>query len=319
MYDSIRHLLSYFLFRQNQPDPQATRLLGLAVEQQALFQMMTGQEKATLSFRYMVCQGIQGNGVVLSSRNTKLLFRKYWEKKEFSFRFLLQAEADKFPKLHKFQGQITKIHKDMKTITVAIPDNVVVLEQRRNVRLKLHRHHLPGLSVWNLPRSTTEKLPQRLKQRRCIMDLTDQVDEVESVLKNISAGGMRLSLPRPIFAQHEQRLAKGSLHLVQLTFPGRETEQEHAFMFIAKVNNILAADDPNARPEIGMQFVSSRICDPHAHWRDVRSEGSQELFKLLQSYHLEYYRDLKKNLIMRETLPPAPTARSRPGGERMEG
>ncbi|MHC1713697.1 MAG: PilZ domain-containing protein [Solidesulfovibrio sp.] len=318
MYDSIRRLLSHFLFRQNQPDPQATRLLGVAVEQQALFQMMTGEAKATLPFRYMVCRGIHGNGVVLSSRNTKLLFRNYWEKKEFSFRFLIQTEADKFPKLYKFQGKITKIHQDMKTITVAIPDNIAVLEQRRNVRLKLHRHHLPGFSVWYLPRSRAETLPQLLKQRRCIMDLTDQVDEVQSILKNISAGGMRLSLPLPVFAQHEQRLAKGSLHLVQFTFPGQETEQEHTFMFIAKVSNTLVADDPNARPEIGMQFVSARIFDPHAHWRDVRSEGSQELFTLLQSYHLEYYRNLKKNLIMREALLPNPTARSRPGAERME-
>lgn len=312
MYDAIRRLLSFFLSRQTPPDPQAARLLGLAVEQQALFQMMTGQDKATQSFRYMVCKGIQDNGVVLASRNTKLIFRKYWEKKEFPFRFLIQTDTDKFPLLHKFQGQITKIHQDMKTITVAIPDSVAILEQRRNVRLKLHRHHLPGLSVWGLPRSKAEKQPQ-IQKKRCIMDLTDQVDAVQAILKNISAGGMRLALPRQLYAQHEQSLSKGSRLLVQLTFPGQEPDQEHAFAFIATVSNVLVADDPDACPEIGVQFVSLRVRDPHPHWRDVRPDGSLGLFKLLQAYQFAYYRDLKKNLIMREEPPTGHTVRPRPG------
>lgn len=310
MYDSIRRLISLFLSGRNRPDPLATSLLGQAAQQQAIFQMMVGGDKVLQSFRYMVCRGVRGDGVILASRGPNPTFCNDWRKKEFSFRFLIQTQADKFPRLHKFQGQITEIHQDRKTITVAIPPSIVVLEQRRNVRLKLHGRHLPGLSVWGLVKGGVEKQPQLLEQR-LILDLAGQGDETQSILKNISAGGMRLSLPQHVYAQHEPWLAKGCHLLARLDFPGQEPDQEHSFEFMAKVSNTRVVDETDSRPEIGVQFVSARGRGLKAHWRDVRSDGCLELLKLLQSYQLEYYRDLKKNLIMREETVPDPVVRPR--------
>jgi len=310
MYDSIRRLFSLLLSGRNRPDPLATSLLGQAAQQQAIFQMMVGGEEVIQSFRYMVCRGIQGDGVVLASRGSNPTFHNDWRKKEFSFRFLIQTQADKFPRLHKFQGQITEIHRDRKTITVAIPPSIVVLEQRRNVRLKLQRRHLPGLSVWGLAKGAVEKRPEILDQR-LILDLTGQGDEMQSILKNISAGGMRVSLPQHVYGQHESWLSKGCHLLARLNFSGQEPDQEHSFEFMAKVSNTRVVDEPDSRPEIGVQFVSARGRGLKAHWRDVRSEGCLELLKLLQSYQLEYYRDLKKNLIMREETAPGPAVRPR--------
>uniref|UniRef100_I2Q6M6 PilZ domain-containing protein n=1 Tax=Desulfovibrio sp. U5L TaxID=596152 RepID=I2Q6M6_9BACT len=310
MYDSIRRLFSLLLSSRNRPDPLASNLLGLAARQQALFQVLIDQDKVRESFRYMVCQGIRGDGVVLACRGPSLRSCHELMKKEFSFRFLLQTETDKFPRLHKFQGQIIDIHRDMKTITVAIPANIAILEQRRNVRLKLQRRHLPGLSVWGLAKGTAEKQPRILEQR-LLLDLTGRADEAQAILKNISAGGMRLALSRHDYADHESWLAKGGHLLVKLAFPGQEPEQEHDFEFVAKVSNTRVTDDPDSGPEIGVQFLSARGRGLKAHWRDVRTEGCLELLKLLQSYQLEYYRDLKKNLIMREESAPDPMIRPR--------
>ena len=299
MYDSLRRLFSLLLSRPTRPDPKAANLLGLAAEQQAIFQLVVGPDKVLEPSRYMVCQGVAGDSLVLACRGPNHNFRKAWEKQEFPFRFLLQTHSDKFPRLHKFQGRITEIHQDLKTITVAIPADIIVLEQRRNIRLKLHRRHLPSLSLWGLARNK-EGSQSRLLEQRLLLELTDQMEETQLCLKNISAGGMRLALPRPLFEQDGPWLETGGRLLAKLTFPGQEPDQEHAYEFVARISNVLEKEDADARPEIGVQFLSARGRGPQTHWRDVRADGCLELLKLLQSYQLEYYRDLKKNLIMRE-------------------
>ncbi|MHC1790246.1 PilZ domain-containing protein [Solidesulfovibrio sp.] len=277
----------------------AANLLGLAAQQEAIFQLTIDPDRAMEPFRYLVCRGVQGNSVVLACRGPNHDCCKVWEKQEFPFRFLLQTHADKFPRLHKFQGRITEIHSDLKTITVAMPASITVLEQRRNIRLKLHRRHLPGLSLWGVAKSKGDS-QSRLVEQQLLLDLPDAVDEMQALLKNVSAGGMRLALPRPLFLEQEQWLEKGCRLLARLTFPGQEPDQEHAYEFIGKVSNTRVPDDAEARPEVGVQFLSSLGKGLQAHWRDVRADGCLELLKLLQSYQLEYYRDLKKNLIMRE-------------------
>ncbi|OLN30533.1 hypothetical protein DVDV_0489 [Desulfovibrio sp. DV] len=294
----------------------AANLLGLAAQQQAIFQLTIDPDKAMEPFRYMVCQGVKGNSVVLACRGPNHNCCKIWEKQEFPFRFLLQTHSDKFPRLHKFQGRITEIHGDLKTITVAMPASITVLEQRRNIRLKLHRRHLPSLSVWGVSKSKNES-QSRLVEQRLLLELTDQADAVQAVLKNISAGGMRLALPRPLFEEHMEWLEQGCRLLARLSFPGQEPDQEHGYEFIAKVSNSRVPDDADACPEVGVQFLSALGRGHKARWRDVRAEGCLELLKLLQSYQLEYYRDLKKNLIMREDS--ACGCASEPGARRKAG
>ncbi|WP_029460693.1 PilZ domain-containing protein [Solidesulfovibrio alcoholivorans] len=305
MYGSIRSLFSFFLCaRSPQPDPQAFGLLRMAAQQQALFQMTLCGDTVSPGARYLVCHGVRGNGLVLAGRGADPLFCDAWEKKEFPFRFLIQAEVDKFPKLHLFQGKVTAIRQDRKALTVAIPSRITILEQRRNVRLKLRSRHLPRLAVWGLP--TGESQAQILKER-CIVAPTPCADATQSLLKNISAGGLRLSLPWHAYAQHAQCLEQGRRLLVQLNFPGTEPDQEHDYVCIARVSNARIEDDPASRPEFGLQFIAVRMDAPHAHWQDIRAEGSLELLKLLQSYQLEYYRELKKALLLREE-PDSPTA-----------
>ncbi|WP_197084301.1 PilZ domain-containing protein [Desulfovibrio sp. TomC] len=277
----------------------AANLLGLAAQQQAIFQLTISAQQANEPFRYMVCRGVQGDSVVLACWDPNHNFRKALEQQEFPFRFLLQTQADKFPRLHKFQGRITAIHQDCKTITVAIPESITVLEQRRNIRLKLQRRHLPSLSIWGVARGKSES-QSKLVEQRLLIELTDQADEMQALLKNISAGGMRLALPRHVYAQHEPWLAQNGRLLVRLTFPGEESDQEHAYEFIAKVSNTLVKDDVTTCPEIGVQFLSALGKGLQSRWRDVRADGCLDLLKLLQAYQLEYYRDLKKNLLLRE-------------------
>jgi len=295
---SIHRILSFFLPGPQRPNPLVTGHLGLAAEQQAIFQMLIGPDKVKQTFQYLVCRGVHNHGVVLSSMDSYFTFMMGWKHKEFAYRFLIQTESDQLPKLHKFQAKITDVHRDRKSITVAIPSSITVLEQRRNVRLKLQGHHLPGLVIWGLLKGKTDNKP-RLTKQRLILDLT-QADEVQRILKNISAGGLRLSLPRHLYAPNGQWLSKGCPLLVQLAFPGLDAGMQHAYKFIAKVSNVRVMDEACTRPEIGVQFTSARVNGPPARWQDVSPDGWPELFKLLHSFQLEYYKSLKKNLIMRE-------------------
>jgi hypothetical protein len=298
MGGSILRMLSCLLPGQGgRPDPLVGRLLGMAVAQKALFQMVLDRDKAKPRHLYLICREVRCDGVVLSNTDQYFTFPLAWRKKEFPFRFLIQTSQDALPQLHKFQARITDIHRDLRGITVAFPPAVTVLEQRRNVRLMLQRRHMPKLSVWGLP-GKDERQTSFLRQR-LILELDNKKDDVARAMRNVSAGGMRLSLPRHIYAQHGQWLTPGSLLLLQLTFPGLDPFEEHAFTFVARINNTLT-DETGTNPQFGVQFLSSRVKTPQPHWRDVRREGEPELFRLLHAYQLDYYRELKKTLIMRE-------------------
>ncbi len=307
MYDSIRRLLTFFLRTGNRPDPSASRLLCVAARQQAIFQMAVGREKASPSFRYMVCRGVRSDGVVLASRDADAAMREGLKRREFSFRFLVQEEMDKFPRLHTFQGTVTAVHKDEKAITVAFPANITTLEQRRNVRLKLHRRHLPRLGVWGMPKGESQ---ERILKECGVVEPESRPDEVQAMLKNISAGGLRLSLPWQAYVRSAPFLSQGCRLLVQLEFTDPETGRTDAFVFVAKVSNSRVTEDPATRPEFGLQFVAVRQQGAHARWQDVQAEGSLDLLKLLQSYQLEYYRELKRQLALREEPDVDPLART---------
>jgi hypothetical protein len=280
------------------PDPGAVKLLGQAVEQEALFQLMIGQEKTKQAVQYMVCRGMKPDGVVLSSVDPYFTFLTGWKNKEFAFRFLMQTATDLLPMLHKFQGRITEVHSDKRTITVATPAQIKVLEHRRNVRLKLHRRHMPKLAVWGLP--PKNKAGESVKQR-LILDLTANPDETHLHLKNISAGGMRLSLPRHVAIHHGPWLALGSRLLVHLSFPVGDPLLERDYLFVSKISNA-QGNEARTSLDIGVQFLARKVNDGQTRWRDVTAEGSDALCRLLRSYQLEYFRELKKSLIMREGL-----------------
>jgi hypothetical protein len=142
-----------------------------------------------------------------------------------------------------------------------------------------------------------------------ILDISPAGDEAAQTLKNISAGGMRLSLSPRVLAQNKERLEEGSNLIVQLIFSDFAQNAKH--LFVSRICN--SRFEKGARPELGIQFLASRVHDPNARWKKLDEDGCEQLARVIHSIQMKYYAEIKQLLAIRDgTISAAPAEELQP-------
>ena len=291
-------------------DPGILKTLSSAATQQAVFQLEIQQDKERVHHHFLSLRSCSKDGLVLTSAAPFFMVKESWEKQIFLFRFLLQTDPAKPPLLHKFRSRILLANKDRKTITVAVPKDIIALEQRRNVRIKPHRKHLPSLVLWGVHRNQDDSQKVAL-HHHVILDLPAVSDETHKAVKNISAGGVRLSLAPRVLAQNKDWLETGRKVIVQLVFSGSAFDKQTKHMFVAKVCN--CRTEGATRPELGIQFLAARMPGPKPFWKPLDKNGCELLARVIHSMQVEYYSQAKRRMAEREgSLRAAPEETVRP-------
>lgn len=278
-------------------DPGVLKTLSSAAAQQAVFQLEIQQDRERCHHHFLSLRSCSKDGLVLTSAAPFFMVRESWEKKVFLFRFLLQTDPAKPPLLHKFRSRILQAGKDRKTIMVAVPRDIIALEQRRNVRIKPHRKHLPSLVLWGVHRNQDDTRKVSL-HHHVILDLPASADETHKAVRNISAGGVRLSLAPRVLAQNKDWLETGRKVIVQLVFSGSAFDKQTKHMFVAKVCN--CRTEGTSRPELGIQFLAARMAGPKPFWKPLDKNGCELLARVIHSMQVEYYSQAKQRLAERE-------------------
>jgi hypothetical protein len=303
MSRTLSRLLTLLGLGPKPASPSVARAFDLAASQQALFQLEFQQGKSQCQHHYLSFSRLTPEGVVLVFPDPSCMAHPSWTNRTFLFRFLVEPDPAKPPLLHKFRSTILGVAKDKRSVTVALPKSIIVLEQRRNVRIRLHRRHMPHMVIWGVQKNYGETKGVSLNHH-VILDLPPSGDEIARSLKNISAGGMRLSLSPKVLNQNKERLEEGRKLIVQLVF-SNSTSQETKHLFVSKVCNTRVQE--GARPELGIQFLASRIHDPHARWKELENDGCEHLARVIHSIQVQYYAEIKQRLAIREgTLSASP-------------
>jgi hypothetical protein len=80
---------------------------------------------------------------------------------------------------------------------------------------------------------------------------------------------------------------------------------------VSKVCNTRVEE--GARPELGIQFLASRVHDPKARWKHLENDGCEQLARVIHSIQVQYYSEIKQRLAIREeTLSASPGEELRP-------
>jgi len=208
----------------------------------------------------------------------------------FRFRFVIRPHPTEPPQLHVFKGCLLLVDEDKKTITVGLPKNILAIEQRRNVRIKLQRKHLPDLVLWGAHKNTGEAAGVSLNH--ClVLDLKACDQETAAVVKNISAGGMRLTLAPQILTRHKEWLELGRKLIIQMVFCGPECPWPSKHMFVARISN--TRTQFVSRPELGVQFLASRVREPKPAWKKLDDSGCEELARVIHEIQKIYHTEAK--------------------------
>jgi hypothetical protein len=309
MRRTLSRLLTFLRLHPKPTSPSVARALGLAASQQVLFQLELQHGLNRCQHHYMNFFQLTSKELVLVAQEPSFLVPTSWTHKACLFRFLVEPDPSKPPQLHKFRSTILRVAEDRRTITIALPHNIVVQEQRRSVRIRLHRRHMPHMVIWGVHKNFGETKGVSLNHH-LILNISPSVDEAAQTLKNISAGGMRLSLSPRVLAQNKERLEEGSNLIVQLIFSDSPS-QKAKHLFVSKICN--ARFEKGERPEFGIQFLASRVHDPHARWKKLDTDGCEHLARLIHSIQMQYYAEIKQLLAIRDgTISAAPAEELRP-------
>ncbi|MBI4959791.1 MAG: PilZ domain-containing protein [Desulfovibrio sp.] len=291
MRSSMSRFFRNFGLHFANPSTSVTPALEIALEQRALFQLEVPLEKDRNLFQHLNIQALASEEVILMSPSPFFTAPENWEGKTFRFRFLTRPHPSEPPQLHMFKGKITRVGKDAQTISVTLPKDILIIEQRRNVRIKPVRKHLPQMVIWGVHKDHDATDGVRLNHR-VILELNSNDDETAKSVKNISAGGIRLTVPSQILSRNKEWLGEGRKLIVQLVFQSSDRAKASRHMYVAKIVN--ARTEGTTRPEFGIQFLASRVSDPNPRWKKLEESGCEDLARLIQAMQVQYHTEAKQ-------------------------
>jgi hypothetical protein len=152
------------------------------------------------------------------------------------------------------------------------------------------------MAIWGVHKNFGETKGLTLKHH-LILDLSPAIEETAQTLKNISAGGMRLSICPEVLSKNKERFEEGRKLIVQLVFSGSPSPNAK-HLLLSKICNVRIK--PGERPEFGIQFLASRVHTPHAHWQELGKDGCERLARVVHSLQMQYYAEIKQRLAIQE-------------------
>lgn len=285
----FKRILSFF--RPRESTAAVRSLFDEATAQRAVFRIEVGEGSGDR--RYFVAAGAGPTGLELEPRGLRVEGMRHWKGQRFVFRFILCARDSGSTRLYEFAARVLSVDMRREIVTLALPDAVKPLERRQNVRIALQMRHMPRLGIWPVASGGAKNGPPRILSRP-ILDMPPTHSGMGLTLRNLSSGGMRLSLKKSDFAAGEVHLEPGRRLLVDLHFAGKAIEGRHAFRMIACVRNVVPGT--SGRVEVGVQFLALHQPGGKPAWKNVEKGGVDGIGRLVHQFQVQYYQEIKKRL-----------------------
>lgn len=287
-------ILSRFFKTKSTPSPQVVEILETALAQRAVCQIDLGRDAQGGSKKYLFPVELDARELTLESHEAFFIQPSQWEGGKFTFKCIIQARHASQATLYKFTAKILRVEERGRRIRVALPEEIIKLERRQNVRIRLQQRHMPDLTIWAIGGGAESGGPPKVVSSP-IIEIKNDCGDIGLVLKNISGGGMRLSLKRSEYQPRKDDLAVGRRVLIQLVFGGRSFSKVYKFLLIARVRNVLDGDR-QARVDLGAQFVARHNPGASPAWTETLDTGVEELNRLVHILQIEYYKEIKRKL-----------------------
>jgi len=179
-------------------------------------------------------------------------------------------------------------------LTIPVPDRVRLEQKRIHLRMAPPLEYMLGVAVW--PELTTEdgKLELRLKHwgKPALMHHAGATSMMR--VANLSAGGMRIDLPRETLKETGYDFEVGQRYFILTELFDPDMKRKQRLWFIARVQNRFEEFDTKDL-EVGLKFMDIGVIDdPEAMtiaWAKVSPHGVDDLGNWIQRRHLELYRN----------------------------
>jgi len=284
----LRRILSFF--RPQKTSTGTRQLLEEAAAQRAVFRIAVGEGSGDR--HYFLAAEFTPGGLELEPKGLRLDTFLHWKGQSFPFRFILCSRDCGRTRLFEFTSRVLSIAPRQGRLVLAQPSAITPLERRQNVRIALQMRHMPRLGLWPVIGGGGKAAPRIMS--RPILDIPPGHSSIGLTIRNLSSGGMRLSLSKPDFSSNEVHLEPGKRLLLELNFAGKAFDSRHLFRLISRVCNVVPGQ--GGRVEVGMQFLALHQTGKKPAWKSVEQGGVDEIGRLVHRFQVEYYKEIKKRL-----------------------
>lgn len=273
-------------------------IFATALRHRSKVRVSFSREEATAAFTGAALADVLPDGLVLEMSATVRANRAWIGKLvECDFRLRLDPQKEHWG-FYNFVAEIRDVSvrpDEFALVTVSMPSRLEMEQKRAFLRVQPARRDVRGCDVW--PQSHFRAEGRRLEDpatwERPHLGLTEATaSEIE--IRNISGGGMRLSLRGDALRAGHLLMEIGRRVFVSLHLADPSSAEGAAFFLACRVQNIYPDDEGEGGKAFGLRFVGFGEPDPERPgllvWKPPRGGGVPAVDEWAYRKHLEIYR-----------------------------
>lgn len=245
--------------------------------------------------RFSSLKGISGTIVALNSNNLVLelsglshIKEHFINQKIICFFRVVEREDRHREIFYNFQTTILKVRQEpekLPQIAVSFPTRLQGAQRRKSLRMKPQFEQFSHIAIWKYDSSGGFDISKptvafgHFKNNHAVID-------------NLSAGGLRLSLKRPLLKEQHLEPQKGDRYIFFSTFTEEIPKLRQEYWLVSKINNV-QRDPISGDVVMGLEFIANGVRQLETgkvEWSKIMDNVIDDLAQRIYQWHIELYR-----------------------------
>lgn len=284
------------LLRRNKPSPEEeqkrrrnARILDYAIEQRSKVHIKFDEESTNLTGITGTILAMNETGLVLEIGGVNSLQDRFLGKKINCFFKIIEKEARHREFFYSFNATVLRIKivkEKFLHIAVNFPLALTGTQRRKSLRMKPDLEQFSHIALWRYDAAGGFDIT---KPTVSYQHFKGSLSSVE----NMSAGGLRILIRRPVLKEKELQLFKGDRFIMFLTFADVMPKLRSEYWLVCKINNI-QRDPVSGDATLGMEFIANGVRKEEAgkvEWTKIADNVIDDLAQRIYQWHMSLYRD----------------------------
>jgi hypothetical protein len=171
-------------------------------------------------------------------------------------------------------------------LAVSFPDSIQGTQRRKSLRMKPDLNQFSHLAIWRYD----------AKGGFDIANPTINLNHFKhnlAALENISGGGLRLLIRRPVLKEQTLDPHKGDRFIMFMTFSASAQKLRSEYWLVCKNNNV-QLDPVSGDVTLGLEFIANGVrnnATDKVEWSKITDNVIDDLAQRVYQWHLSLYRD----------------------------
>jgi len=171
-------------------------------------------------------------------------------------------------------------------LTLAFPKSIDGTQRRKSLRMTPDIDQFSHIALWKYEASGGFDMARPTVAYGHFKDK-------QAHIENISAGGLRILIRRPVVREQAIEPKKGDRFILFFTFAEKASKLRDEYWLVAKVNNI-QPDPLSGDMALGLEYIANGVRQPEAskvEWSKIADNVIDDMAQRIYEWHLSLYRD----------------------------